>query len=261
MSAAIRTEFTSQQGIAGLLISLFYCVVVFGAMLMVRLSRQRDRERTRAAALALRASQLEAQVTQAHLKTLQMQFNPHFLFNALNSVASLIQQQRTDDAYHAVALLGNLLRDSMDSGRRQTIPLHEELEFLQRYLELERLRFSDRLAVRIDVAEDCRDSSVPAMLLQPLVENAIRHAVSAVERSVGIELSARREDGRLHLEITDDGPGLPPGWRLDAHAGVGLDNVRRRLEAHHPGDFGLQVLDRQPSGVAVRISLPYKEGT
>lgn len=255
---SIRTEFTSQQGVVGMLIGLFYCVVVFGAMLLVRLSRQRKREQTRSAALALRASQLETQVTQAQLKALEMQFNPHFLFNALNSIASLVQQRRSEDAYHAIALLGELLRDSMEAGRRQTIPLHEELGFLERYLAMERLRFSDRLATQVDVAEDCRTAVVPAMLLQPLVENVIRHAVSADTDAVHIDLSVRRRDARLLLEIRDDGPGLPQGWTLEEGAGVGLDTVRRRLAAHHDDDFELQVVDRHPSGVIVRISLPYR---
>jgi sensor histidine kinase YesM len=253
---SIGRELTSQQGQFSGMVGLFNYVLVAGAMTIIRLARQRRLEKQRAAALALRASQLETEVSRAQLAALEMQLNPHFLFNALNSIASLVQQNRSDDAYRAIALLGELLRETIAAGDRAEIPLGEELEFVERYLALEQLRFSDRLRISIDVDPELRGALVPAMVLQPLVENSIRHAVATRSATTRIGISAARRDSRICLEVQDDGPGLPPGWSLRDGAGVGLDNVRRRLSVHYGDAFELSVEDQRPGGVVARIALP-----
>ena len=254
----IRREFTSRQGQFKAIVHLFYYVATVGAMMIVRLRRQRQREEERAAELVLRASQLETQVTRARLKALEMQLNPHFLFNALNGIASLVQQQRTDQAYDAIVLLGELLRETIDAGDRHTVPLTDELTLLDKYLDLERMRFSDRMRASIDVANDCREAAVPAMILQPLVENAIRHGISKAPEAGLVEIAVREQDSRLVIEVSDDGPGLPDGWTLLNDAGVGLTNLRDRLTAHFETGFDLTVVPARPRGTVARVSLPLR---
>ncbi len=254
----IRREFTSQQGQFQAIVHLFYYVMVVGAMMIVRLSRQRQHQEERATELALKTSRLETQVTLARLKALEMQLNPHFLFNALNSIASLVQQKRSDQAYDAIAILGELLREAIHSEDRHTIPLRRELELLEKYLDLERMRFSDRLRASIDVSPDCHEAAVPAMILQPLVENAIRHGLSAVPEAGLLEIRIRQQGSRVVIEVKDDGLGLPEGWCLEKNAGVGLQNLRERLAAHFGLEFGLSLEPAQPRGVVARLVFPFR---
>ena len=254
---SIQRELTSQQGQFQAIVHLFYYVMVVGAMMIIRLNRQRQHQEERAAELALKTSRLEAQVTRAKLKALEGQLNPHFLFNALNSIASLVQQERSDQAYEAIAILGELLREAIHSGDQHTIPLRRELRLLEKYLDLERMRFSDRLQVSIDVARDCYEAAVPAMILQPLVENAIRHGLSTVAEGGLLEIAARKQDSRVVIEVTDDGLGLPEGWSFERNAGVGLQNLRGRLSAHFGGEFELDLEPGRPRGVSARLTLPF----
>jgi len=254
----IKREFTSPQGQFQTIVYLFYYVMVVGAMMIVRLSRQRQQEEERGAVLALRASQLETQVTVARLKALETQLNPHFLFNALNSIASLVQQQRSDQAYEAIAILGELLRAAIHAENRHTIPLRSEMELLEKYLDIERMRFSDRMRVSIDVSPDCYEAAVPAMILQPLVENAIRHGFSAEPEAGLLEIGISREDARVVIEVKDDGPGLPEGWSFENDTGVGLQNLRERLSAHFGSEFELSLRSLQPRGVVARAVVPYR---
>ena len=257
LGEAIVTEFTSAPGQWRALVNIFYYSTVLGAMTLIRQSRHRRLQEKTTAALTLRASRLETQVTQARLQALEMQLNPHFLFNALNSVASLVQRRRNDDAYRAVELLGELLRETLAGDRHRLIPLRAELRFLERYLELEGIRFSDRLRTSFTVDDGCHEATVPVMILQPLVENAIRHAVAVRPEAGRIEIVAGRNGSRLLLEVRDDGPGLPAGWNFDDDAGVGLDNVRQRLQAHYGNAFELQLQPNQPDGVVARLALPF----
>lgn len=255
LGAAIREELALAGGRP--FVTLFYCLIVFSAMHLVRLSRDREREQARMRRLRRHTAVLEAQLAQARLQALEMQLNPHFLFNALNSIASLVEQQRGDDAYLAIARLGELLRRSLSEPARPSIELGQELAFVEQYLDLERLRFSDRLRVAFDVEAGCRGARVPAMLLQPLVENAVRHALGADPQTTSIRLSARRRGERLVLEVVDDGPGLPPGWTLNGGTGVGLRNVRGRLEALYGNEAVLVLEAAAPRGVSARLELPW----
>ncbi len=254
----IVREFTSQQGQYQVIVHLFYFTMAVGLMMIVRLNRQRQREEERAAELALRASRLEAQVSRARLKALEMQLNPHFLFNALNSIASLVQQKKTDPAYEAIAILGELLRETIHAGDRHSIPLGREIRQLGKYLDLERMRFSDRMRASIDVAPDCHEAIVPAMILQPLVENAIRHGISKRPESGLLEIAVRRQQSRLVIVVRDDGPGLPDRWTLDNGAGVGLKNLRDRLVAHFEAEFELTLEPNRSQGAVARVSFPFR---
>jgi two-component system, LytTR family, sensor kinase len=205
----------------------------------------RDRE--------LRATQLEAQLSQAQLQALRMQLNPHFLFNTLNSVSSLMYSD-VEAADAMLARLSEFLRLTVDREIKQEIPLEQELEFVSRYLEIEQVRFEDRLRVRIDVHADVRDAVVPSLALQPLVENAIHHGIAPRREGGSIEISARRENGALHLSVADDGVGANQQRRER----VGLANTRSRLEQLYGANHQLTFTDVVPRGFRVDITIPYR---
>ena len=210
--------------------------------------------------LAERA-QLEAQLAQARLSALQMQLQPHFLFNALNAVSALVERDPAG-VRTLVARLSSLLRRVLDAPA-ELVPLREEAAFLRDYLDVQRVRFQGRLEVEEDWAPGALDALVPPLVLQPLVENAVGHGVSRIEDGVGVvRLAARRDGGRLVLTVEDNGPGLaaPPGGdgRAAGGAGVGLANTRARLDALY-GDAGALALAPAPGGGAVAtVTLPFR---
>lgn len=205
----------------------------------------------------LREAQLEAHLAEARFRTLQAQLHPHFLFNALNTISAYTETEPRI-ARQMMARLGDLLRRSLDHADQREVPLREELAFLEHYVAIERLRFEDRLAVEIRVAEEAQAALVPALLLQPLVENAIRHGINAQMRGGRILIAARRDAQRLCLLIEDDGGGLPPGWGLEDHGGVGLRNTTQRLEELYGADHEFRIGGEPGRGVRVSITLPYK---
>ncbi|HEU4456923.1 MAG TPA: histidine kinase [Longimicrobium sp.] len=186
--------------------------------------RFRDRE-LEAARLAVRAAQLETSVTEARLSALRMELNPHFLFNSLNSVSGLVRRGENPEAVQMLATLGDLLRVTLGQTDPE-VPLEIELDFLRRYLDIERVRFHDRLTVEIDVPEHLLSAPVPSLLLQPLVENGVRHGIARQTGPGRLTVRARREARDLVLEVTDTGPG-PNGTVRGG--GVGLKNTRERL--------------------------------
>ena len=210
--------------------------------------RQKERQ--------LIASQLESQLAQARLRTLEMQVQPHFLFNALNGISALIEED-PEKANVMIGRLSDFIRMALDRNGVQEISLREELQFVDGYLDVEQLRFSDRLTVHHDIEEACLNALVPTMLLQPIVENAIRHGVAKRRGPVSIHLHARRENGNLRLFVTDDGPGLPTPEKL--HVGIGLFNTRARLQ-HLYGTHQRCDLSSPPSGgTRVDLVLPFHQ--
>jgi two-component system LytT family sensor kinase len=207
------------------------------------------------------AAALRSRMVEAQLRALKMQLHPHFLFNTLNSIGALVRTGERDRALGMLAGLGDLLRYSLENEDRQEAPLQEEMEFLRRYLEVEQMRFSDRLQVRFNVDEEALQASVPNMILQPLVENAIRHGVSPHGGRRQVVVGAIRANGVLRLEVHDDGPRPPDGWRPNEESGVGLRNVRERL-ARLYGDRGrLRVEPGDDAGVISVIELPWTRWT
>ena len=217
-------------------------------------ARQRELE---AARLETQAAQLGASLTEARLRALQAQLNPHFLFNALNAI-SAFTERAPQTARRMMAELGDLLRASLDHADRQEVPLSEELGFLEHYLAIERLRFEDRLTMTVVASPDVRRALVPSFLLQPLVENAIRHGAGTRVQRGHISIEAGREGDRVVLRVEDDGAGLPEGWRLEDHGGIGLLNTARRLAALYGADQHFSVESLPDAGVRVRISLPLR---
>jgi LytS/YehU family sensor histidine kinase len=172
-----------------------------------------------------------------------MQLNPHFLFNTLNTIAALIHDQpETTD--RVVIRLGELLRASLDRPDTHEIPLRQEFDFLRRYLEIEQARFGERPAVEFQVPADVTEALVPALVLQPVVENAIRHGIESRETGGRIVVAAARQNGRLELCIVENGPGLPTGEAAFAREGVGLSSTRSRLR-HLYGDCQDLMLRRE----------------
>jgi signal transduction histidine kinase len=203
----------------------------------------------------LKAAQLEARLIETELKALREQLRPHFLFNTLNTVAVLVREQRNDDAVTLIARLSSLLRMSLDNTRVQEVTVRQEMDFLDRYIEIQKARFSDRLHVDVAIEPAAMEARIPNLLLQPLVENAILHGVAPKPGPGRVEVRGRVEDGQLLLEVRDDGPGLGDGSRR-AKEGVGLTNTRERLAKIY-GTHGQLSLRSEPGhGVAVQIILP-----
>lgn len=205
--------------------------------------------------LRMKASELAQQLATAQLSSLKMQLQPHFLFNTLGAIMVLIQQQKTAQANGMVEKLGDLLRLTLEDVEVQEVPLWRELEFLRLYLSIEQIRFEDRLRVRIATTVHS-EVLVPHMVLQPIVENAVRHGLGQSEETVTIEVVAISSNGSLNLIVSDDGPGFrSPG---PARAGIGLANTRNRLAALY-GEAARLVIDQMVDrGVRVAITLPIR---
>jgi signal transduction histidine kinase len=194
-------------------------------------------------------ARLSAQLAEARLGALRMQLNPHFLFNSLNALAVLVRDQRTRDASRMLELLGAVLRQVLQGEKRQEVPLSEELRFVERYLAIEQVRFSDRLQLRWSVDSSLDDALVPEFILQPLVENAVRHGIAKRSEAGTIEVGAVADGGQLVLSVRDDGPGYREEQK---DAGVGLANVRARLETLFGSAASLE-LRRGESGGTIAI--------
>jgi two-component system, LytTR family, sensor kinase len=206
----------------------------------------------------LRTSQLEARLAQSRLQVLKMQLHPHFLFNTLNAISELLHRD-PDAAEHMITDLSDLLRMSFENLEVQEIPLKQELEFLRKYLEIEQMRFQDRLVVEMDIAEDTLDASVPNMILQPLVENAIKHGISPKADGGRIDIEAMRSNGHLVLSVADDGVGVPADGLTSLRDGVGLSNTRRRLKHLYGEDHRFELAAPDDHGLRVNLEIPYKE--
>lgn len=216
-------------------------------------AKARERE---AFELKVQASELAQQLSGAQLSALKMQLQPHFLFNTLGAVTVLIRQQKAQQAEAMVAKLGDLLRLTLDDVEAQEVPLWRELEFLRLYLSIEQVRFEDRLRVRIDADPDTADALVPHMVLQPIVENAVRHGLGQSEEAVTIDVKASAASGMLALIVSDDGPGLQPPRA--AQSGIGLTNTRNRLMRLYGDRARLSVEPADGRGVRVAVTLPLR---
>lgn len=202
----------------------------------------------------LRTSELERHLAQARLQALQMQLNPHFLFNTLHAISALMHKD-VEAADRMIARLSDLLRYALESTDAQEVPLRQELAFLERYLEIEQTRFGDRLLVRKEIASDLLDVQVPNLILQPLVENAIRHGIEPHARTGEIKLSASRAQSLLHLEVRDNGGGLKNGNTVPEE-GVGLSNTRARLAELYGSRYRFEFHNAPEGGLVVHVAIP-----
>jgi two-component system LytT family sensor kinase len=208
---------------------------------------------------AIRSSQLEARLIAAQMAALRQQLQPHFLFNTLHAISALMHRD-VEAADRTLMQLSDLLRMTLEHVGQQEIPLHAELAFLSKYLEIEQTRFADRLVVRFDIEPETLDTLVPTLLLQPLVENAIKHGVSKKTGPGHVRVSARRDHDKLWIEVRDDGLGLSE-TALDAlQKGIGVSTTRARLQHQFGADYRFE-FHRLQEGVAVVVALPWRTET
>jgi two-component system, LytTR family, sensor kinase len=237
LAKSLRTNFHSSLPTYVLVLAVVHAIDYY--------AKYRDRE--------VRASQLEARLAEARLAALKRQMNPHFLFNTLNSISSLMYVD-PDAADAMLARLSELLRLALDADGEQEVPLARELAMLSRYLEIEKIRFENRLRVEIDIAPALLEARVPALSLQPLAENAIRHGISRLPDGGTLRVRAARKDGHLRLVVEDDGPGLAP----DAGDGIGLANLRARLAELYGPEQRLELAGRPGGGTTVEVRIPWR---
>jgi signal transduction histidine kinase len=203
----------------------------------------------------LRLERMKRSFFEARLNALRMQLDPHFLFNALNTISSQVERDPRL-ARTMIEHLGDLLRLSLVARDRQEIPLAEELTLLDHYVAIQKIRFAENLRIEIHVAPEVKYALVPSLIVQPLVENAIRHGVSRRTSGGTVTVLAEHDANQVHIRITDDGVGLPPGWTLETSSGTGLSVTRERIIGLHPdGNSRFSVRPRTGGGTEVEISL------
>lgn len=227
---------------------MMYWIVVFAHMGWDYYRRYRERE--------LQAARLQRELVEARLAALRMQLNPHFLFNTLHAISALIHE-KPEAADRMVARLSDLLRLTLDQSRPQEVSLREEMAFLDRYLEIEKTRFADRLTVETQLAPGVENALVPCLILQPLVENAIRHGIEPQETNGQLTISAKNTDGKLELCVIDNGPG-PEEKKSFPWEGIGLSNTRSRLQHLYGENYELELAAGDPHGMKARISIPFR---
>lgn len=230
---------------------LFYALLLGIGHLVLYYRRYREREQA--------AEQLARGLTEARLQALKMQLQPHFLFNTLNAISALIPAD-AQPARRMVARLGDLLRTTLEHEDKQEVALREELAFLQPYLEIEQVRLEERLTVVMKIQPETLEARVPHLLLQPLVENAVRHGIATRIEPGKVEIAASRtpDDRSLLLEVKDDGRGMDRHHELGTRRGVGLINIRSRLEQLYGSDHRFKLENRAAGGVLVQITIPFR---
>lgn len=242
------------KGFEGGVFNYFLIIGVQRAVFYYTRYQERSRE---ALKLELRASELQSQLVSAQLDALKMQLQPHFLFNTLNAIAVLVRQQKSQGAEQMLGYLSDLLRHVLDDADAREVPLRRELEYLRIYLAIEQVRFADRLRVEISADPAAQEAWVPQLILQPIVENAIRHGIGRSSSPGEITIAASSVGGAVHLRVQDDGPGLMPGGLGDGR-GIGLANTRARLRQLYGEEANLEIENRDPRGVGVTISIPLR---
>lgn len=236
---------------AGLFRYFDYGIMIYWIVLLFRQSigyyRQVQQE-------ALRRSQLESELNLAQLRALKMQLQPHFLFNTLNGISVLVRKD-PDAACAMISRLADLLRMTLANTGTQEVPLHQELKTLGCYLDIEQMRFADRLSVSMEIDEETKNAFVPNLILQPLVENAILHGVAKQRGPATIAIRSSRSNGSLTLQVEDSGPGIPRGSAIQE--GIGMSNTRARLERLYGRDFSFGIERTAGPGAIAQITMPY----
>ncbi|MGH9657626.1 MAG: sensor histidine kinase [Bryobacteraceae bacterium] len=225
---------------------VLYWVTLLAAWAIAYYRRYRQEE--------VRAARLEAELAQAQLDALRMQLHPHFLFNTLHAISALVQED-PEGAERMIARLSELLRASLQSARAQMTSLREELAFVQSYLEIERIRFEDRLKINYRIDAATLDAGVPNLILQPIVENAIRHGIARRPEAGRVEIRSERIHGMLRLQVLDDGSGMIANSR----EGVGLGNTRARLERLFGSDYRLELANAPGGGMEATLEWPFRK--
>jgi two-component system, LytTR family, sensor kinase len=227
-------------------IILYVMVLLVGYMLDSR--EQFAREQAERA-------QLNEQLMKAQLEALRRQIEPHFLFNTLNAIAGLVRERDNDTALSMIVELSDFLRRVVNASDQQQVPLSEEVAFTQKYLDIQKIRFADRLQFSVEVPADLFSARVPILILQPMVENAVKHGVAKRVQGGSIRIAATSANGTLMLTVYNDGPGLPSSWE-ESHRGVGISNVHTRLKNLYGNSFEFHLRNCSSHGVEASLSLP-----
>lgn len=231
----------------GMEVLLYGFVFGMAGIIQFQIRAQRD---------AIKSLELERQLSAAHLRALQMQLEPHFLFNTLNAITTLVELGRQKEAAGMLSHLNAILKSTLKRTTAEKVPLSQELENMENYLAIEQVRFADRLRIEIKVEPGALDCMVPCFLLQPIVENAIRHGIARCENEGLVEASARREGTTLHLRVRDSGPAVD-ALVQNGH-GIGLANTRERLAHFYQTDYAMQAGPLDTGGFEVAIRIPYE---
>jgi LytS/YehU family sensor histidine kinase len=250
LEEAMKPAF-SRAGSSARPLATFMDVLAYGALVGMAHAvhfyrRYRERER--------RALYLESNLTKARLHALQAQLQPHFLFNTLNAIVTLLRRD-PKAAENTLMSLSDLLRLALSRSQEQEIPLRDELLFLERYIQIQQTRFGERLAFETNVEGAALDCLVPTLMLQPLVENAVQHGIEPAGSAGMVRVLGRRKEGRLIVEVADNGAGL--GANGSANGGIGLSNLRQRLSGLYGADHTLDISSPPEGGTKVRIGLPW----
>ncbi|RRS07017.1 sensor histidine kinase [Pseudoalteromonas sp. J010] len=237
-----------QQGLDSVYIVLCWSGLYFGIKYYQLLQSERQK--------ALKANTM---AHEAQLKMLRYQLNPHFLFNTLNAISTLILVEENKDANQMVSRLSDFLRHTLNTDPIKKVPLEQELHALTLYLEIEKVRFDERLSIELDVTEEAEQALVPSLILQPLIENSIKYAIAHIEHGGKIEIKAQVFANELLLEVGDNGPGaeLEDG-QLKSAQGVGLVNTKDRLKTLYENNYSFVLSNNEPSGLKVNIRVPYE---
>lgn len=203
-------------------------------------------------------ARLNEQLSKAQLHALRRQIEPHFLFNTLNAIAGLVREGKNDAAVSMIVELSDFLRRVTDDSNRQQVPLGEELEFALRYLDIQKVRFAERLQVSVSVPSELFSAQVPSLILQPMVENAVKHGIAKRVQGGAIRIRAVPTKEKVTLSVYNDGPMLPKGWEQET-SGIGLANVRTRLQSLYGKEFEVNVKNQEPGGVEVSICVPLEQ--
>lgn len=214
--------------------------------------------RERLARQQTEAARLNEQLSREQLNALRRQIEPHFLFNSLNAISGLVRENKNDAAVSMIAGLSDFFRRVLKDSNRQHVPLGEEMEFLQDYLDIQKMRFAERLQVCVNVPRDLFPAQVPSLILQPMVENAVKHGIAKRAQGGAIRISAVRSQGRLTLSVYNDGPSLPVDWEK-LRTGIGISNMRTRLHTLYGDAFDFTLRNQDPGGVEVSVSVPFTE--
>ena len=243
--ASIRMQMTGRMHLELL---IYTAAAGTGSALLLH-RRYRDRE--------MAAMRLEAELSAARLDALRGQLQPHFLFNSLHSIASLARTGDNAGVVRLIAGFSDILRHLLSNGERR-LALRDELQLVERYLEIQRVRFADRLKVAVELDPNVADARVPLLVVQPLVENAIRHGLAQQVEPGRVTIRAAREGDSTRIDVDDTGTGLPPGWSLPATDGTGLRNLSSRLAAEYGDAASLEISPRTEGGVRATVRVPYE---
>ena len=203
----------------------------------------------------MEAARLSEQLQRAQLDALQRQIEPHFMYNTLNAISGLVRDNRNAAAVEMIVALSEFLRGAVVDSKRAQVALEQEVQYLRQYLEIQKARFAERLQVTLDIPAELLSAQVPILILQPLVENAIKHGISKRAQGGAIQVTAASYNGTLSLSVDNDGPSLSPDWDTRC-TGIGISNLRNRLQIMYGGAFDLHLRNRDMGGVQALVSLP-----